>query len=751
MDAAYTDDRPWFGRDRDGNILARAPWMRSYAAEGKVAFLNLTSWWAVRKSTDDLDTIEEITDPAEYEAARAVYSAWNETRLKHARLEQEEEARRANEAASEDAQRRQAEERANLLMKEKEEAVRRYRITDLQPEHCSFHTFYPSNGGERALLFVATAHDPAATVQSFFDVGMDEIVPLGEGSLGPSITHGKRFTNAIECFRGWQVREREIEAERLRQERTNQARTRLLELASALTVTPFSIVAPEDALEVDSVDLRLAIEWSEEPHRAKLKRAWELSSDVRTFEAALRDHDSQAELSRTLSARIAEKAVKWFYETNFRTAKVEDISRKQGEDLLKPTLAYSKDWTTHDLVVRSGSKIIPLDVKNARANFVPKPEYERRRQVGSAEPTVHYTEHCVPRFKKSRQHRDVVIAGVLSKYRTPLQLLTKHYDSKSTPKFLGETEITSVERLGTQFNSKILEVDLRASSRFGRGTLFIPPWMFDYPESAYRSRREILDDVHAKVAEFPDLLNEPSANLWPLYLASGVLNPALRAVNILEEPWRQFVQQLTTYRISEKLSLPVLYLTILQHFLFTLAGGQPGHLAGSESPLVRFDPAKYRSFLYIGNALEHPLGIYDPLKTVDSLITSLCALARHNPRELLRFRLFKFKQTGVLTARRNRDDQETTIMFPYCGGEKCGREGLVLGAGRTRNCQQCGHLICPNPWCRFCSRRAGCYKRQNRRKEWAARKQPHVEQHTPATPPGAPLLEQPFADDDLPF
>lgn len=253
------------------------------------------------------------------------------------------------------------------------------------------------------------------------------------------------------------------------------------------------------------------------------------------------------------------------------------------------------------------------------------------------------------------------------------------------------------------------------------------------------------------MAEFPNLLIQPSANLWPLYLASGLLNPASRAVNILEEPWRQFIQQLTTFSTEEKLSLPVLYLTVLQHFLFTLADRHPGDLADSESPLVRFDPAKYRSFLYIENALEHPLGIYDPLKTVASLITSLCALARHNPRELLRFRLFKFKQTGVLTARRNWDDQEITLMFPYCGGEKCGREGLVLGAAHTRSCQQCGHLICPNPWCHFCSRRAGCRKRQNRRKEWAARKQPDVEQHTPATASRAPLSEQPFADDDLPF
>jgi hypothetical protein len=108
-------------------------------------------------------------------------------------LEEAEEAHRAAHAANEDAQRRQAEERATVRLKEKEEAIRRYRIADLQPEHCSFRAFRPSTGGERALLSVATAHDSAATVQSFFDVGMNEIVLLEEGSLGPSIRHGKRF------------------------------------------------------------------------------------------------------------------------------------------------------------------------------------------------------------------------------------------------------------------------------------------------------------------------------------------------------------------------------------------------------------------------------------------------------------------------------------------------------------------------------------------------------------------------------
>jgi hypothetical protein len=731
--------------------------MQPYAAEGKTAFLNLTNWRAVRIPSDDVGTIEEITDPAEYEPACAAYSARNANRLMRLGLEEAEEARRAAHAANEDAQRRQAEERATVRLKEKEEAIRRYRIADLQPEHCSFRAFRPSTGGERALLSVATAHDSAATVQSFFDVGMNEIVLLEEGSLGPSIRHGKRFTNAIECFREWQGRERALETARLRKEYIAKARAKLSELADKLVDAPPSVTAPADVLDADSTDLWLAIEWSERRHRAELRELRENAPDVRSFEAALRRHlqdnlpPSHYELSRTLSARIAEKAAKWFYEQHFGAGSVKDIAREQARRRPNSRSGSSDlGWHTHDLAVNAGERLIPVDVKNARANYAPPQEYKRRRASSDAM-SLPYTEHCVPQFKKARGDKDVVIAGVYSTYRTPLELLSQEYDENNAPQFLGEVDPNSIEWLVREFNSEVLQIDLRASSRFGSGGFFLPPWMFDYPTWVYQSRYKILDEVRTTVFECRELLDEQDSQLWPLYVEAGVLESSSPIVAGLEDLWKQFFQDLNQCTTNERRSLPVLYLTVLRHFLLTLAGAHAGNSAEGESTPVHFNPAKYRSFLYIRNALDQPLGIYDPLKTVNSLITSLCALPRHNPRKLLEFRLFKFKQTGVLTARRNRDDQETTIMFPYCGGEKCGREGLVLGAGRTRNCQQCGHLICPNPWCGFCSRRPGCHKRQNRRKEWAARKQPDVEQHTPATASRAPLSEQPFADDDLPF
>ena len=67
--------------------------------------------------------------------------------------------------------------------------------------------------------------------------------------------------------------------------------------------------------------------------------------------------------------------------------KVKDISITQIDE------NNNSDWKDYDLNVDG----LPIDVKNSRQSWK-SPD--------------RYTEHCIPRFKQSREHRDVKIAGV---------------------------------------------------------------------------------------------------------------------------------------------------------------------------------------------------------------------------------------------------------------------------------------------------------------------------------------------------
>ncbi|HET7462592.1 MAG TPA: hypothetical protein VFJ82_15165, partial [Longimicrobium sp.] len=647
---------------------------------------------------------------------------------------------------AEEAQRLADEKRARLLHaagRDRNPAVARHRDADPRGGSLSLHAFPEDAADARTVLMVGAAGDPAAGTRFGFDVGAAEVVPLLEGRLGPPLGSPATLADALERFEAWQRNERAARTARRRRREIDRVADELRACGARLTATPLPVQAPAAELRVDTVDLRMAIEWCEAPHNERLRALYHTASVPYTFACELeasptRWDAASRELDRTLSARVAEKAARWFYKNGLGAGQVDDVSYEQGRALLDPDGAAAEaDWHTHDLLVHH-ERPVPVDVKNARPQRVPREEFQRRLRAGSTRSPVHYVEHCIRRFKKDSEHRDVAIAGVYSQYRTAAQLIGGDYRPDGTPLFLGHTTRRRIERLEEAFGSPLLKVELATPVR-GGDRLFVPPWMYDYPEQVHGHRDEALEPVAGLAAAAPELVTSPGLGQWALFLAAGVMRPESAAVEALEWPWRSFVGWLAALPAARRRSLPVLYLGVLRHFLETVAA-VARRAPGGGARLADFvDPWRYATFLYLPDgAPEWPLGVYDPLCTVDSLIGSLAILVATRPEVLLRFRRFRFRQTGVLTARANGDSHATTIMFPYCGGG-CGRENLVLGADGTESCEECGLLVCPNAWCRFCC--DGCGHRRAER----------IAAATPTRRAAAPRRPHAGIADDLPF
>ena len=163
--------------------------------------------------------------------------------------------------------------------------------------------------------------------------------------------------------------------------------------------------------------------------------------------------------------------------------------------------------------------------------------------------------------------------------------------------------------------------------------------------------------------------------------------------NEVSDNWEQsFLNQLRNRIEKYGLSLPFLFLTILEHFLC---------MATSSKTVSNFEPDGYRRFLFY-KEFDKPLGIYDPLKTVDSLIKALNTLWTAENRLIRQFHVFKLKSFNILQAKRNSNEELWTTLIAYCGGRlengsACGKNPLVLG--KSKLCEH-AKLICRA--CGFC-------------------------------------------------
>ena len=98
-----------------------------------------------------------------------------------------------------------------------------------------------------------------------------------------------------------------------------------------------------------------------------------------------------------------------------------------------------------------------------------------------------------------------------------------------------------------------------------------------------------------------------------------------------------------------------------------------------------------------------PLGIYDPLKTINDFIGTLVTLwSNRETVSLEKFELFKFNGLGLLQGKKLGCNNYETILA-YCGGfvdrkGKCGNSLLIIG--ENESCPECGKSICEK--CNHC-------------------------------------------------
>ena len=410
--------------------------------------------------------------------------------------------------------------------------------------------------------------------------------------------------------------------------------------------------------ELDEGDIQLVGKWHH-PILNNLDRT-SLIKLVKT------DNKAKWELGRLLSARSAEKVARDFYQYEKEVKDVSITQIDKNEEL---------DWRKYDLDVEG----FHVDVKNSRR---------------SRKSEDRYTEHCVPEFKRSRKNQNVTISGVLSPYLWPLDLLDrKEHHGDAEIIFLGETDIEKQSKLKRKFNNDLVDfVEPNSANKH-----FLPPWIFDYPEYVYMQQNK----ARKKLKDFTNLASlkgvEFKFNPIPVGIAADIDLTEILDNETLDLWERNFLDQLPK-REEHRLSLPFLFLTILTHFL---------GMADSSETVSDSKPDKYRKFLfYKKEERNNPLGIYDPLKTIDSLIKALGILWTAESESIRKFCKFRLVSFNILQGKSNPNDSLWTTLIAYCGGRledgsACGKNPLVLGD--SERCKECGKLICPD--CCFCCKK----------------------------------------------
>lgn len=380
--------------------------------------------------------------------------------------------------------------------------------------------------------------------------------------------------------------------------------------------------------------------------------------------------------ARLYSARLAEKAVIKYYEREGFV--VRDISASQ---LVRPN---SGEWKTHDIETNE----ICIDVKNARQSEINP---------------LSYVSHCLPNFKQNRDGKGVWIAGVISPWLTRSELvdecLPELLSRDTYIRFLGLTHETRLKDLANMMGNGTL--DFSGCDRFSDAQ-FLPAWIFDYPDFAYKKRDQNLREFKRLAEGGAISFHFQDASMVRALIAAGIDN---LPTELFAHDWQWTLANRLVHRINRYgLSLPVLYLSLLEHFL---------EMVASES-VDDFNPSGYRSLIFpIAQKPDvhqkRPLYLFDPLASIDCLIDSLSTLWKGRSNGLLRFRSFKLQRLNILSGRCESSEPWTTLLA-YCGGwiqgrfgpKRCGNTPLVWGNCRTCSCRR---LVCPK--CHFCDQACG--------------------------------------------
>lgn len=374
-------------------------------------------------------------------------------------------------------------------------------------------------------------------------------------------------------------------------------------------------------------------------------------------------HQAPYTKDKLRSARSAELAVAQYFRLDARI--VEDVSLTQIDT------DNSGDWQKYDLMIGN----TPVDVKNARRSRT-NPE--------------RYVSFCVPRFKESRNNTEVLIAAVISPW-----------DGLSKPNklvFLGLINLSRLVSVSKHFSSGCLSISFN-EHLLGNFNL-LPPWLFNYPRDLYSKQKKELAALCTIPADLLTVWEETRWNILPAYLAQNFKVPQAVTKSMSAQE-QVFIKKLEGTISKLGRILPVIYLSILSDYLER----------SKNTGLNSFNPDMYKRILYPSlNKNDYnitaPLYVYDPLKTVDSLIYCL-GILNTKKAELSKYHSYKLVGPGLLKAREN-DDTRWETLIAYCGGKvhskygydrACGNTPLVFGDAEV--CQECGKLICPK--CDFCS------------------------------------------------
>jgi hypothetical protein len=228
------------------------------------------------------------------------------------------------------------------------------------------------------------------------------------------------------------------------------------------------------------------------------------------------------------------------------------------------------------------------------------------------------------------------------------------------------------------------------------GSHFISPWMFDYPDIVYCELCKAIGNISNIEIPILRLIEEAKikGNLIPIFLAAKIDLEKYWDKSSLEIWEWEFYKELLK-QTRKGLSLPYIFYTILQHFLKVITD--------STVNIQKYNPEDYAKFLFINENTKHnPLGIYDPLKTIDNLINSLCILRKAKNDDISKFKQFRLIKFNILQGKRSINEGWKTLLA-YCGGRlkdnsRCDKNPLVLGEASL--CKKCGRLICPE--CNYC-------------------------------------------------
>jgi parallel beta-helix repeat protein len=372
---------------------------------------------------------------------------------------------------------------------------------------------------------------------------------------------------------------------------------------------------------------------------------------------------------QAISARAAERGCKAF----LQQLGYEVIEASLGQvlekyDIRVPDLEFEPEaWKTYDLYAAKHNRhTLQVDVKSARRND---------RGV--------YSRFFVKSYKQTLSEN--------VKYFAVLMPNLREANSSTPAVIMGMTSLDTIQSLRKYANqlTGFLTVDFKAPGReYGD---FIPPYIFDFdaPLDFYREQRLVCEQVRSLTdAQLSELLSLQGDAALPILLASRRSLPG-ELMARLEDWEREFVQGIIDLPVSERISLPYLFVYLLLFFVRTVNRQIPPNL-----------PSQWVRWIYGSGNPERlcPLGIFDPLNIIRDFVNALNILYMNLQKGTLRYRSFDFRGPGLL--RGTTENGSTHTLLAYCG--QCGQRPLIWG--REETCHRCGYLVCSESECHFCKR-----------------------------------------------